>query len=319
MTPYELYVFILCLIVFIALVALCVFFLTCIFKLAIRLIRGGTEDERIKIEYLEEGAKRKSGGEWIGTVFSLLVAIGFLACLGFTVHLHNTQNKTVAAGPQFQVVKSDSMATKYEKNNYLFEHGLNNQIDTFDLILTHQLPDEQDLKLYDVVVYEAEGTMVVHRIVGIEEPNETHPNERYFRLQGDAVKNADRFPVLYSQMRGIYRNERIPFVGSLIIFLQSPAGLLCTFLVIFAMIATPILEKKLENERKKRLAAILQSHKALQLSPALRNTPLAAAVEDADGSTLLYFKLSSQQSSGRNHVRFLLSLNRAPSQKNRKE
>ena len=43
-----------------------------------------------------------------------------------------------------------------------------------------------------------------------------------FLLKGDANENNDRFPVLYSQMTGIYKNERIPFVGSFILFLQAP-------------------------------------------------------------------------------------------------
>ena len=77
------------------------------------------------------------------------------------------------------------------------------------------LPKEEDLKLYDIVVYKQDDIYVVHRIVGIEEPNEKHPNERYFLLQGDAVDSPDRFPVKYSQMQGIYTDEKIPFVGSI--------------------------------------------------------------------------------------------------------
>jgi hypothetical protein len=110
-----------------------------------------------------------------------------------------------------------------------------------------------DLQLYDIVVYEVDGMLIVHRIVGIEEPNASHPDCRYFRLQGDAVEAADRFPVKYEQMRAIYRGARIPFIGSFILFMQSTAGYLCIGLVIFAMIATPILEAYINHQRKKRL------------------------------------------------------------------
>ena len=98
---------------------------------------------------------------------------------------------------------------------------------------------------------------VIHRIVGIEEPNEKHPNERQFLLQGDAVENPDRFPVLYSQMQGIYEGERMPYIGSFLLFLQSPAGWLCVLLVVFTIIITPIVEKLIENEKRKRLALLL--------------------------------------------------------------
>ena len=119
-----------------------------------------------------------------------------------------------------------------------------------------KLPKEEDLQLYDIVVYEVDGILIMHRIVGIEEPCYDHPNQRWFLLQGDAVANPDRFPVKYSQMKAIYRGERIPFIGSFVAFMQSPAGWLCIFLVILAVIITPILEKKLLETKKQRLRAI---------------------------------------------------------------
>ena len=149
------------------------------------------------------------------------------------------------------------MAKKNEKNTYLEKNDLNDQIQTFDLIRTEALPNEMKLELYDIVVYEVDGYLIVHRIVSIEEPNEKHPDCRYFLLQGDAVEAPDRFPVLYSQMRAIYRGFRIPFIGSFIMFMQSPAGWLCMILIVIAMIAAPMLDKMLEKARKERLLAML--------------------------------------------------------------
>ena len=120
----------------------------------------------------------------------------------------------------------------------------------------HELPKEEDLELYDIVVYEIRGYYIVHRIVGIEEPNESHPDCRYFLLQGDANTLADDFPVTYEQMTAIYRGEHVPFIGAFVFFMQSPPGILCFLLVVFAVIATPIAERKIEDEKKKRLAII---------------------------------------------------------------
>ena len=39
------------------------------------------------------------------------------------------------------------------KNKYLVENKLNDQINMFDLILCRHLPAEEDLELYDIVVY----------------------------------------------------------------------------------------------------------------------------------------------------------------------
>jgi hypothetical protein len=39
--------------------------------------------------------------------------------------------------------------------------------------------------------------------------------------------------------------------------MQSPAGMLCFLLVVFAVVATPIVEKQISNAKKSRLATIL--------------------------------------------------------------
>ena len=123
------------------------------------------------------------------------------------------------------------------------------------MIFTYKLPAEEDLELYDIVVYEVDDILVIHRIVGIEEPNNSH-KERYFLLQGDAIERPDRFPVYYSQMKAIYRGERIPFIGSFVTFMQSPAGWLCVILLVFTMIALPVVEKKLQKAIDARYAII---------------------------------------------------------------
>lgn len=120
------------------------------------------------------------------------------------------------------------------------------------MILTYKLPDEFDLQLYDIVVYEIDDVLIVHRVVGIEEPNNKHPEERWFTLQGDAVENPDRFPVRYSQMKAIYKGERIAYVGSFVLFLQSPAGWLCILLIVVYTIATPIIEARINKAKRKR-------------------------------------------------------------------
>ncbi len=255
MTAYETYVFILCFIVFSLFTLLFSYVIATIMKQKLKLIKHGLEDEEI-IKEQDRQAKKNRVTTVLVTAVSLLVCVALLAAFVFSLYLNFTKDKAANGIPSLKVVKSSSMAIKNKNNTYLFENGLDDQIQTFDLIVTHHLPEEKDLKLYDVVVYKREDTYVVHRIVGIEEPNEKHPDCRHFLLKGDAVSNPDQFPVLFSQMQGIYKGERIAFVGSFILFMQSPAGWLCIILVLFAVIITPILERKLENEAKMRLLEI---------------------------------------------------------------
>ena len=260
MTGYDKYVLVLCLIVFVLLATVFTGMLTIMAKQGFRLISVGAEDERIYKEYLKKKKQKKSAG-WLSVVctafFAYIVVVVFL----FTLFVQLAERNDSGKISTIRVVYSDSMSGKYEKNTYLFKNNLNDQFSRFDIVVTHPLPAEEDLKLYDIVVYEVDNTLLIHRIVGIEEPNEKHPDERYFLLQGDLVERADKFPVRYNQMRGIYRGQRIPYVGSFIMFLQSPAGYICFILVIIETIASPLLGKKIEKAEDDRLLVIKQNRK----------------------------------------------------------
>ena len=209
--------------------------------------------------------KKESKGS---KVFKLITNITLYVVLGVvfssSIYISCAQNTYFENSPTCRVVLTSSMEEKNEKNKYLFDNNLNNQISAFDLILTYKIPEENELKLYDIVVYEVDNMLVVHRIVGIEEPNEYHPNERHFQLQGDAVGSPDRFPVKYEQMKAIYKGEKVPFIGSFIMFMQSPAGWLCVILTVVTIVGSPILDKKLLEARKARYLLINSSQETLE-------------------------------------------------------
>ena len=254
MTKFEIYSLILCIIVFVMLVGLFSYMLAIIVKYNVKHVKAGLEDESIIKEFNKEKTQRRSKLSKVGDILLNILLCAFFGSIFFTsLYVNCTQNLYFDKLPTFRVVLTSSMEEKNENNKYLFDNKLDNQFGAFDLIATYKVPAEEDLKLYDIVVYEVDGVLVVHRIVGIEEPNKYHPNERHFQLQGDAVGSPDRFPVRYSQIKGIYKDQKVPFVGSFILFTQSPAGWLCILLVIASFVVTPILEKKLSTHRNARL------------------------------------------------------------------
>ena len=255
MSGLDIYVLILCFLVFGILTGISVFMLRYYFTATTKLIKHGLEDEKITTEYQKE-LNTKPAVKIIYKVLSGVILSLFLLAfvLSLGVNLSCGLIKNCVSTPQ--VVMSSSMQYKHDENKYLVTNNLNDQFATFDLIFTKKLPDEFDLELYDIVVYEYRGELIIHRIIGIEEPNESHPDKRHFLLRGDSVKYSDEFPVTYEQMRAIYEGDRIPFVGSFFAFMQSPAGYLCLLTVVFAMIATPIAEKKLREVTEERLREI---------------------------------------------------------------
>lgn len=255
MTGYEIYSFILSLIVLILLASIFVVFLRVLIKFYLRLVRSGLEDEALLSEARNDG----TAGVWdvINNISSVLVCAVMIIAFVFSMYVQITENAHPFGLPSLSVVKSSSMSYRDESNTYLYTNNIDNQFDMFDIIVVDPLPNEYELELYDVVVYETkDGTPIVHRIVGIEEPNEAHSDCRHFKLQGDAVSLNDKYPVLYSQMKGIYANKKIPFIGSFVAFMQSPAGWICILTVLFAIIATPVVERKISREKQARLSII---------------------------------------------------------------
>ncbi|MBO5039792.1 MAG: hypothetical protein J6D09_01705 [Clostridia bacterium] len=262
MKDYNLYITLVCIFVFVLLTAAFSWLITVIGKQQARLITSGLEDETIKASVLKKLNKKKKRSAYgiidkiiTGAVCLVLCAAGIVAIITAT-----DSNKVVKGTPALKVVASTSMCVKYEGNKYLFNNGLDNQLQMFDLIVLHELPPEDEIELYDIIVYEhINGAMYVHRVVRIEEPNEEHPNERHFLMQGDANAFADVYPVKYSQMKSIYRDERIPNIGSLVFFMQSPAGILCILLLIFTLIAMPIVDNLFMNKEYERVKIMVDN------------------------------------------------------------
>ena len=257
MEPYELYTFCVCMVVYVLLTALFVGLFSYITIMLVKQIRAGLEDEKILAEADRHAEDNKAYKRRRAGLFDILITAVFccliFSAFGMSVYMGVKGEQPSQDGALFRVVLSDSMSEKNAQNKYLFENELDNQFQQFDLILTQKMPAENELELYDIVVYKLEDAFIVHRIVGIEEANEKHPDGRRFVLQGDAVATNDRLLVSYSQMVGIYEGQKVPFVGSFILFLQSPAGYMCILLVVLGVITIPLMEGKILREKLKRL------------------------------------------------------------------
>lgn len=253
MKGYEVYIFTLCMIVFVTMTAFFGVLISLLIKMRLKILTGGLADEELRKKEKKLN-KKKSTIAYV--LFDVILPILSLAAVTtafvFALVLKVNEKNTVGGVSVLKVVTTESMSRKHEKNDYLEKNNLNNQLQKFDLIVVSALPEEKDLKLYDIVVYEVEGFLIVHRIVEIKEPDLTH-SERYFRFQGDASSTPDRYPVKYSQMKGIYTGKRVAYIGSFVVFLQSPAGYLCVLLVAFASVIYPFLDNKLTKIEKDRL------------------------------------------------------------------
>jgi len=104
-----------------------------------------------------------------------------------------------------------------------------------------------DIQIGDIVVYEDDwytGAPVVHRVVAIEIVEETY----YFFTRGDANPHNDPGNRTIDEIIGVVV-LRIPYLGSVSMFLRTPAGLGIIALIFIAIIVLPEVVCK-DNEEK---------------------------------------------------------------------
>lgn len=239
---FDIYMFVVSFIVMIALVVFFLIMIKSIITMKQKMIVAGLLDDEIKEEYVREKKANKSTSKATNIIFGLVVPLLVsVALLGLTVFALVVKLSETTSVSVPKVVYTGSMASKNEKNKYLETNDLNDQIKRYDLIFLSPMPEQEDIKLYDVVAYQAsDGTLIIHRIVKIEEVD----GQTLFTFRGDANESSDLLRVSYSQMKGIYKGNRVPFVGSIIVFFQSPAGWICMLLMVLVLIVLSIVEYK---------------------------------------------------------------------------
>lgn len=79
-----------------------------------------------------------------------------------------------------------------------------------------------ELRVGDIITFMQGKTVVTHRIVELLPEKD---GKLQFRTKGDANNTEDTEPVSEDDLVGIYRG-RIPFVGDLAIFMQTPLGMI---------------------------------------------------------------------------------------------
>ena len=178
------------------------------------------------------------------TILFYLILLLFLASAIMAV------NKSLEIfGNDIRLVVSDSMSVKNERNEYLFENNLNNQFSFDDLIILNAMPDENDLKLYDIVAYiDAQGNLIIHRIIEIELVG----GDLQYTLRGDANRTSDRQTFFYDDFVAIYSGNRIIVLGTLVRFFQSPIGFMAFVAVLLISVCEQIYYIKTKKAIKKR-------------------------------------------------------------------
>lgn len=154
----------------------------------------------------------------------LLIILGLV--LGLNLYLANARGVVgnqmpMPFGTGAAVVMSGSMEPTLSKGDLIFVR----KAETFHT--------------GDIVVYQSDSMLVVHRIVSLYGSTVV--------TQGDANNTADE-PIDLSQVKGVVQFH-IPFVGTILELVKTPAGTLLILLLAFALVELSFRRQKEQDDQ----------------------------------------------------------------------
>lgn len=178
----------------------------------------------------------------------LLCAIfGFMLICNLTIIIKGAifpEKPPSVLGVTPMVVQSGSMSGSAEDH-----------IEVGDLIFVGKA-DPAQLKEGDVIAFMEGSIVVTHRIVEIQTDAS---GRRSFITKGDANNVADQSPVPEDRLVGVYQS-RIPKVGDVVMFFQTPLGmLLCIGVPLLAFIVYDIIRRQKTAVTEKNRTAELEA------------------------------------------------------------
>ena len=177
------------------------------------------------------------------------------------------------------VVASGSMSRRNTANGYLDTNGLDNQLDTYDMILVERVESDEELSLYDVIAFvDDTGKNVIHRIIGIKHQNGT---VRY-ETRGDSNNQSDAYSPVIGDIIGRYTDTKIPALGAFIMFFQSVGGIVTLLSLVYCLLMLDRSNAQVEGKEQERLT---------QLCAAIGLDPIGKEGEiKAEFTETLYYK-----------------------------
>lgn len=178
---------------------------------------------------------KKPRSKWKAVLrFVMLVFCGFI--LGVNVYLANAKSLVgnqlpTPFGYGAAVVLSGSMEPEFSAG---------------DLIVVREAENYQ---LNDIVVFQEENVLVVHRII--------QTDGEMITTKGDANEAPDE-PVAVTAVKGKVL-FRIPYAGKVVGFLKTPVGTICMIVLAIVLIELPYRsEKKKDDEERQKILDEIQ-------------------------------------------------------------
>lgn len=223
--------------------------------------------------YEKANSKRESNSRAKSVLWDVLIAIVALVCFavcGLSCYSQFVDSTFHIGDTDYIVVSDSSMQSVDSSNLYIEENGLDDRIDQWSLIGLDTAFTDDDIELYDIVaINDADGNIVVHRVVNIYE---TTSGSLVYQLRGDANENSAAYEVAVTseEILGLYDGYQSYALGVTVSFVRSYIGISVFLAVGIIMVALLASRESLASARKKRYLTVAES---LDREPELEPSP----------------------------------------------
>ena len=162
----------------------------------------------------------------------------------------------MVGGRSVMVVASGSMSEKHPSNDYLQTYSLDNQFNTYDIIVLDKATSSSAIKKYDVIAFvNDKGVNVIHRVVGFDYSDGT----LRYKTRGDSNNDYDSYKPSFDDVIGVYTNQKIDGLGIFIIFFQSYSGMVTIAALVYCLIMMDNLNKRIQKAQAERLEKLIDA------------------------------------------------------------
>ncbi len=198
----------------------------------------------------------------LGIFSSIIIAILIVIfSIGLCYRINN--DNLFIGNTTYMVIMTSSMEEKNEKNEYLEEFDLNNQINQYALIGISKIDSEEDIKLYDIVAYKYQDMVIVHRVIEINKDEDA--NKTFYVLRGDSNASSLVYEqnLEFKDIVGKYNGYQSYGCGVALTYIKSEIGFIALIgAALFLLLAT-FAECNIDKAYKKRITYLEDNQEIL--------------------------------------------------------
>ncbi len=193
------------------------------------------------------------------SIFSYIIIAFFLSIFSIGLVYKVNNDNLFINDVTYLTILTGSMESRDEKNEYLFEYDLTNQIEQYSLVGIEKIKQEEDIKLFDILAYKHEDIIILHRVIDIRYDEE---NEEYlYTLRGDAnsLSLSYETSLKFEDFIGKYNNFSNYGLGIFITYIKSPIGIISLFSASIFLFLANIAECRINKAYKIRINKLIDN------------------------------------------------------------